>query len=86
MTPGVRCGASAAGCPERADKTFRYGGPGFCGVCNIRIYSALDAHMIAIHLELALPCHMVRGVEGVGACLPGTSGREAWGISAENHN
>ena len=34
---------------------------------------------------VALPCHMVRGVEGVGACLPGTSGREAWGISAENY-
>ena len=35
---------------------------------------------------VALPCHMVRGVEGVGACLPGTSGREAWGISAGNHD
>ena len=38
--------------PKRADKVFRYGGLGFCGVCNIRIYSALDAHMIASHLEL----------------------------------
>ena len=38
--------------PKRADKAFRYGGPGFCGVCNIRIYSALDAHMIASHLKL----------------------------------
>ena len=38
--------------PKRADNAFRYGGPGFCGVCNIRIYSALDAHMIASHLEL----------------------------------
>ena len=35
---------------------------------------------------VALPCHMVRGVEGVGACLPGTSGQEAWGISAGNHD
>ena len=35
---------------------------------------------------VALPCHMVRSVEGVGARLPGTSGREAWGISAENHD
>ena len=35
---------------KRADKAFRYGGPGFCGVCNTRIYSALDAHMIASHL------------------------------------
>ena len=38
--------------PKRADKAFHYGGPGFCGICNIRIYSALDAHMIASHLEL----------------------------------
>ena len=69
--------------PKRADKAFRYGGPGSCGVCDTRIYSALDAHMIACHLELgqlwALPCHMVRSVEGVRACLPGTSGREAMG-------
>ena len=39
--------------PKRADKAFHYGGPGFCGVCDTRIYSALDAHMIAYHLELA---------------------------------
>ena len=38
--------------PNRADKAFRYGGPGYCGVCDIRIYSALDAHMVACHLEL----------------------------------
>ena len=38
--------------PKRADKAFRYGGPGFCVVCDTRIYSALDAHMIACHLEL----------------------------------
>ena len=38
--------------PKRADKAFRYGGPGFCGICDTRIYSALDAHMIACHLEL----------------------------------
>ena len=31
--------------PKRADKAFRYGGLGFCGVCDTRIYSALDAHM-----------------------------------------
>ena len=34
------------------DKAFRYGGPGYCGVCDIRIHSALDAHMVACHLEL----------------------------------
>ena len=38
--------------PNHADKTFRYGGPGYCGVCDTRIYSALDAHMVACHLEL----------------------------------
>ena len=31
---------------------------------------------------MALPCHMVRDVERIRACLPGTSGREAWGIDA----
>ena len=31
---------------------------------------------------VALPCHMVHGVEGVGACLFGTSGGETWGIDA----
>ena len=38
--------------PKRTDKAFRYSGPGFCGVCDTRIYSALDAHMMAHHLEL----------------------------------
>ena len=38
--------------PNCADKAFRYGGPGYCGVCDIRVYSALDAHMVACHLEL----------------------------------
>ena len=38
--------------PKRADKAFHYGGPGYCGVCDTRTYSALDAHMIACHLEL----------------------------------
>ena len=38
--------------PKRADKAFRYSGPGFCDVCDTRIYAALDAHMIACHLEL----------------------------------
>ena len=39
--------------PKRADKAFRYSGPGFCGVCDTRVYMTLDAHMIACHLELA---------------------------------
>ena len=38
--------------PKRADKAFRYSGPGFCGVCDTRVYTAMDAHMIACHLEL----------------------------------
>ena len=38
--------------PKRADKAFCYRGPGYCGVCDKRIYLALDAHMIACYLEL----------------------------------
>ena len=38
--------------PKRSDKAFRYSGPDFCGVCDTRVYSALDAHMMACHLEL----------------------------------
>ena len=39
--------------PKGADKAFCYSGRrGFCGVCDTRIYTALDAHMIACHLEL----------------------------------
>ena len=51
-TPGFRCRMPLPRRPKRADKAFRYGGPGYCGVCDTRIYSALDAHMIACHLEL----------------------------------
>ena len=35
---------------------------------------------------MALPCRMVRGVEGVGTCLFGTSGEESWGIDAGDHD
>ena len=35
--------------PKRADKAFRYSGPGFC---DARVHTALYAHMIACHLEL----------------------------------
>ena len=38
--------------PKRDDKAFSYSGPGFCGVCDTRVHTALDAHMIACHLEL----------------------------------
>ena len=42
------------------DKAFRYSGPGYCGVCDIRIHSPLDAHMVACHgvgSIMALSCH-----------------------------
>ena len=39
--------------PKRADRAFRHSGLGFCGVCDTRVYTALDAQMIAFHLELA---------------------------------
>ena len=35
---------------KRSDQAFRHSGPGFCVVCNERVYTALDAHMIAFHL------------------------------------
>ena len=38
---------------KRSDQAFRHSGPGYCTVCEERVYTALDAHMIAFHLELA---------------------------------
>ena len=35
---------------------------------------------------VALSCHMVRGMEGIGTRLPGASGGEAWWIDARNKN
>ena len=35
--------------PERA---FRHNAPGFCPICEVKIESALDVHMIHSHLEL----------------------------------
>ena len=43
--------------PNRTDKAFRYNGPGYCGVCDIRVHSALDAHMVACHQELGQLWH-----------------------------
>ena len=37
-------------------------------------------------LVMALPGHMVCGVEGAGACLPGASGGKTWGIDTRNHD
>ena len=36
--------------------------------------------------HVALPCHMVRGMEGVGACLFGASGGKTWGFEAGDHD
>ena len=74
--------------PKRADKVFRHGG----FLWHLQYQNLLgpgrshDSNPSRTRSAVALPCHMVRGVEGVGACLPGTSGREVWGISAENHD
>ena len=38
---------------KRSDRAFRHSGPGLCVVCDERVHTALDAHMIAFHLELA---------------------------------
>ena len=69
---------------KRSDRAFRHSAPGFCVVCVKRVDSALDAHMVAFHLELAqlwrCTCRMVRGVEGLGSCLFGTFDGEAWGF------
>ena len=35
--------------PNRTDKAFRYSGPGYCGICDIRVYSALDEHLAEKH-------------------------------------
>ena len=66
--------------PKRADKAFRYSGPGFCGVCDTRIYSALDAHMIADHLELGQlwRCPVTWCVVWKGFFPPWTVTRDVW--------
>ena len=38
---------------KRSDRAFRYVGQGYFSVCDERVHTALDAHMIAFHLELA---------------------------------
>ena len=39
--------------PEVPDRAFHHNAPGFCPVCEVRIESALDVHMLNFHLELA---------------------------------
>ena len=43
--------------PKRADKAFRYSGLGCCGVCDTRVHTVRDTHMIACHLELGQLWH-----------------------------
>ena len=70
--------------PKREDKAFRYSEPGFCGLCDTRVYTDLDAHMIACHLEL--PCRVVHDIKGIGTCLLGTFSGETWGLDARGHD
>ena len=71
--------------PKRVDKAFRYSGPGFCGVCDTRVYTALDAHMIACHLELGQlwRCPVEWCVVWKGS---GEFSGETWGIEAGGHD
>ena len=41
------------GARNRPDRAFCHNAPGFCPVCEVRIDSALDVHMLNFHLELA---------------------------------
>ena len=45
-----------------------------------------DSIPLRVGSAVALPCHTVRGVEGIGACLPGATGGKAWGIDTGNHD
>ena len=67
--------------PNRTDKAFCYSGPGYCGSgCT---HGGMPSRAGSI---VALSCHMVRSMEGIGTRLPGASGGEAWGIDAGNKN
>ena len=74
---------------KRSDWAFRHSGPGHCIVCDERVCTALDAHMIAFHLELAqlwrCPVEWCTVWKGVGLCLLGTFDREAWGLDILCH-
>ena len=37
---------------HRPDRAFRHSAPGFCPICEVKIESALDVHMVNSHLEL----------------------------------
>ena len=37
---------------HQSERAFRHSAPGFCPICEVKIESALDVHMIHSHLEL----------------------------------
>ena len=37
---------------RRSEWAFRHNAPGFCTICQVKIDSALDVHMMNCHLEL----------------------------------
>ena len=43
----------SGGARHRPDRAFCHSAPGFCPVCEVRIDSDLDMHMLNFHLELA---------------------------------
>ena len=49
--PAVECLRRNA--RNRSDRAFRHNAPGSCAVCDVKVDSALAAHMVTFHLELA---------------------------------
>ena len=37
---------------HRPERAFRHNAPGFCPICEVKIQSAFDVHMLTSHLEL----------------------------------
>ena len=77
--------ASRRDARKRSDRAFRHIGPGYCIVCDERVYTDLDAHMIGLSSgagsAVAMPC----GVEGVSSCLRRTFDGETWGLDILCH-
>ena len=40
------------GAHHRSDREFRHSAPGFCPICEVKVDSALDMHMVNFHQEL----------------------------------
>ena len=45
------------GARHRPDRSFQHSAPGFCPICEVKIESALDVHMLNSHLELGQLWH-----------------------------